>query len=84
MELEKSECCVLGDLHCVRYIPRMPKRKFIVTTIMLLWAASTVPSYKFPEFHSYDSPWMYTKVAIGLSIEAPDSSANKHTQHNWV
>lgn len=43
-------------------LPRTPNLKLIVTTITFPCAANMEPSYGLPEFHSYDSPCMYTIV----------------------
>lgn len=51
--------------------PRIPSLKLRVMTMRWPWAASTLPSYGFPEFHSYDSPCTYTTVGrVGESKSA--------------
>lgn len=55
--------------------PNTPSLKLIVTRITFPVDANMEPSYGFPEFHSYDSPCMYTIVALLVpsgSTESPE------------
>lgn len=50
----------------------------MVMTITFPYAARTVPSYGFPEFHSNDSPCMKIKTGyFGLTNLSSLSSANR-------
>lgn len=65
-----------------RHSPKTPNLKFIVTTIMFPCAANIEPSYGLPEFHSNDSPWMYTIVANDLLLPALRGSSSANFMNN--